>query len=252
MRKSDIEKLNYTNNGNAYVLKGNEATHWTGFYKSIVNDLQRKFGDKFFLIIYWKTNKTDDNESDYEITYCSIPFAFIKDIMVEDRLTQGKSKPRWMAGIVNGKFFRIRGNTHTYKDVSSFFNHITPFSSLINDEAGGEMIISNHEGERQNKLHKTIERDRKFIDQIKSKYKSIDPYLHCQICGFSSLEKYGTIGDGCIEAHHIKPLSELTEQTQTKEEDIIFLCPNCHRVIHSHNPILKVSDVKNALKQLRN
>lgn len=181
-----------------------------------------------------------------------MPYISIKSLMIDEHLSNNKdgTKTKWNF-IIENNSLRVHANSQYSKDISSFFNTITPFIHQ-KDRVSKEDLISNHEGERQNKLHKTIERDRKFIDQIKSKYKSIDPYLHCQICGFSSLEKYGTIGDGCIEAHHIKPLSELTEKTQTKEEDIIFLCPNCHRVIHSHNPILKVSDVKNALKQLRN
>ncbi len=43
-------------------------------------------------------------------------------------------------------------------------------------------------------------------------------------CHFDFVERYGPLGRGFIEAHHLKPLSELTEATVTRTEDIALVC----------------------------
>lgn len=55
----------------------------------------------------------------------------------------------------------------------------------------------------------------------------------CMICGFDFEKKYGELGKGYIEVHHIKPLSELTEEIVINPEtDLICVCANCHRMLH--------------------
>ena len=54
-------------------------------------------------------------------------------------------------------------------------------------------------------------------------------------CQLDFAERYGPIGKGFIEAHHLKPLSSLTEGstlTYDVAKDFAVLCPNCHRMIH--------------------
>lgn len=41
------------------------------------------------------------------------------------------------------------------------------------------------------------------------------------------------MGDGYIESHHIKPLSELKEGEVTRIDDLMMVCSNCHRMIHN-------------------
>jgi 5-methylcytosine-specific restriction protein A len=48
-------------------------------------------------------------------------------------------------------------------------------------------------------------------------------------------ERYGEIGDGFIEAHHLKPISTLEEGISVDYDvatDFAVLCSNCHRMIH--------------------
>ena len=55
------------------------------------------------------------------------------------------------------------------------------------------------------------------------------------ICGFDFEEKYGELGKGYIEVHHIKPLSEIDEEVVVNPEtDLICVCSNCHRKIHNN------------------
>jgi 5-methylcytosine-specific restriction protein A len=56
-----------------------------------------------------------------------------------------------------------------------------------------------------------------------------------QIKPFSFAKRYGSIGKGFIEAHHLKPISKLEEGvavTYDVAEDFAVLCANCHRMIH--------------------
>jgi 5-methylcytosine-specific restriction enzyme A len=58
----------------------------------------------------------------------------------------------------------------------------------------------------------------------------------CQACDLSFPERYGTIGEGFIEAHHLKPIGTLEEGVTVRYDisaDFAVLCSNCHRMIHS-------------------
>ena len=40
-----------------------------------------------------------------------------------------------------------------------------------------------------------------------------------------------------MEAHHSKLISEMCEGEQTRIEDLIMICPNCHSMIHGRSGI---------------
>jgi predicted HNH restriction endonuclease len=61
--------------------------------------------------------------------------------------------------------------------------------------------------------------------------KEYDGY-RCQICKLKFEEVYGDIGDGFAEAHHRIPLSKLEGVVNTKIENLITVCANCHRMLH--------------------
>jgi 5-methylcytosine-specific restriction enzyme A len=57
----------------------------------------------------------------------------------------------------------------------------------------------------------------------------------CQACDLSFPERYGVIGDGFIETHHLKAISTLEEGVAVAYNiaaDFAVLCSNCHRMIH--------------------
>lgn len=57
----------------------------------------------------------------------------------------------------------------------------------------------------------------------------------CSICGFDYSKTYGKDFANIIEVHHIKPLSEIkSDYVVDPIKDLIPLCPNCHRAIHSN------------------
>ena len=60
---------------------------------------------------------------------------------------------------------------------------------------------------------------------------------------------YGEIGDNFIEAHHIKPISNMEDGEKTKIEDIVMLCSNCHSMMHRKKPWLTIEQLKKSIKR---
>lgn len=67
----------------------------------------------------------------------------------------------------------------------------------------------------------------------------------CQICSFDFSEKYGVYGEGYIEVHHIKPLSEIKESyVLDPVKDLIPVCSNCHSILHRGKNPIAVEELK--------
>jgi 5-methylcytosine-specific restriction protein A len=59
----------------------------------------------------------------------------------------------------------------------------------------------------------------------------------CKVCGFDPIRQYPDLRS-IIEVHHIQPLSSLGEpRAYDPSEDLIPLCPNCHRAAHTKRPL---------------
>jgi len=68
----------------------------------------------------------------------------------------------------------------------------------------------------------------------------------CFGCGFNFGRTYGELGDGFIEIHHILPLSFAGEAIIVDpKNDLVPLCPNCHRMIHRRrDQVLRLDDLR--------
>ena len=60
---------------------------------------------------------------------------------------------------------------------------------------------------RRYRLHRRIERNSKASEEAKRVHG-----LHCQACSFDFQARYGELGRGYIEAHHLKPLSQCSKR----------------------------------------
>jgi 5-methylcytosine-specific restriction protein A len=83
---------------------------------------------------------------------------------------------------------------------------------------------------RKYAFHRKIERNRTAAKQAKIFHGTI-----CQACDLDFAKRYGAIGDGFIEAHHLKAISTLEEGVAVHYDiaaDFAVLCSNCHRMIH--------------------
>lgn len=107
-----------------------------------------------------------------------------------------------------------------------------------------EAITSGIEGKKKEVFTTTYERD--------SKLRSQAVIIHgttCAACGFNFENVYGKWGEGYIQVHHIKPLSENeTEIEVNPRKDLIVLCANCHAMVHrKRDKTLSISQLKNLL-----
>jgi len=93
------------------------------------------------------------------------------------------------------------------------------------------------EGRQNLKKHLCRERNHELIRVAKERHKvENNGSLPCSICKMTFSGKYGVLGDGFIEAHHIKPVSQMKDGEKTKIEDLIMVCSNCHSMLHRRKP----------------
>ena len=74
----------------------------------------------------------------------------------------------------------------------------------------------------------------------------------CVICGFNFGEKYGSLGEGFIHIHHLKPLHTIRKDYIVDyRNDLIPVCPNCHAMIHRipGGEVMSVAQIKSALSK---
>lgn len=126
---------------------------------------------------------------------------------------------------------------------SLFDNEIEPL-----DEDDAELIASRYKTIEEKKiycLHRRIER-KSCVKEVKKIHG-----LKCECCGLNFEERYGKLGKGFIEVHHLIPLSSL-KLGECKEydphKDFAVLCANCHRMIHRQSD---PSDIDALRKQLK-
>ena len=104
------------------------------------------------------------------------------------------------------------------------------------------------EGKANLRIHLAKERNRNLVNLAKNKWnKQQAGDIKCAICFFSFMDKYGQIGEGFIEAHHIKPISELAPDTIIRIDDLIPVCSNCHSILHRRNPSITVKELQDAV-----
>lgn len=71
----------------------------------------------------------------------------------------------------------------------------------------------------------------------------------CCVCGFNFGEKFGTVAQGFIHVHHLKPLSEIQEEYEVDPiTDLCPVCPNCHATIHLGGKTRSIEEVKSLLR----
>jgi 5-methylcytosine-specific restriction enzyme A len=108
-----------------------------------------------------------------------------------------------------------------------------PLENVPDDEeketrTGESHYLPDKEGKERTRIQTTYER--------KPKLRAAAIEFHgtkCKICGFDFGEKYGQIGEGYIEIHHLIPhFSVKGEHEVDPKKDLVPVCSNCHRMIH--------------------
>lgn len=124
----------------------------------------------------------------------------------------------------------------------------SPDLNISSDVIDDDFQKSYPEGRWKERLHKYRERNSKVVKAAKSLRLKKDPFLKCDVCGFSFVSRYGDRGDRFIEAHHTIPIGALSPGDKTKIEDIALVCSNCHRMIHRGDETLSIAELKGLLK----
>lgn len=111
--------------------------------------------------------------------------------------------------------------------------------------------INYPEGKSVLKEHLRKERNPKLIRDAKKVFKEKNGFLFCEICGMNFEQTYGKLGKDFIEAHHNKEaIANMDDLSETKIEDLVMLCSNCHSMVHRlglYNT--KISELKNIIKR---
>lgn len=84
----------------------------------------------------------------------------------------------------------------------------------------------------------TSTRDRKLAEARKKN----DNYT-CQSCN----KQYLVNNKYIIDCHHLNPIS--LGKRKTKLEDLISLCPTCHRVAHTRVPPYSLKELKDIMEK---
>lgn len=106
---------------------------------------------------------------------------------------------------------------------------------LAFETADSQQEPRHSEGQRRLRVHYNRERSAAIVRAKKRAFLEDNGHIFCEICKFDFREHYPLplAVDGYAEAHHVRPLSEiLGDVTETKLEDLILVCSNCHRMIH--------------------
>jgi hypothetical protein len=160
-------------------------------------------------------------------------------------------------------WYADRGNAEEYVkklvnainqyDGNNWIDTSTKTESDTMYEHAEEMLITSSEefdeGSQRLVQHMQRERSQLLIQQAKQEYLRTHPRFVCQICGFNFEQVYGERGQGLIESHHNIPVSELRAGDKTRIEDIIFVCANCHRMIHRKQPWMTSDEFGSMIKQ---
>jgi len=105
------------------------------------------------------------------------------------------------------------------------------------------------EGNLQLRIHLRKERNRSLVKRAKERWNQEQRgHICCSICGFSFSKTYGEVGEGFIEAHHVKPITSLDPNEIVKLTDLVPVCSNCHSMLHHNRPWLtaeQLSDIVN-------
>ncbi len=130
------------------------------------------------------------------------------------------------------------------RDLVSRIEEYIESNNFFQDLPDVDEEIIGHEGNPRFKTHLIRERNKKIIREKKNKVFKQFGALVCEVCDFDFKESYGVIGENFCEIHHLIPLNKADGLIETKLDDLAVVCSNCHRMLHRHNPMLKIEELR--------
>lgn len=154
-------------------------------------------------------------------------YMFVKDMRKRSGIE------RYWSHFFNGYYkdkrfiWQVKDNLHIA--MTKFMNHNhkgEKGDAIVNSETENKVGVV--EGTRRMRIHYQIERNAVIVDSAKREFEQKNGSLFCEVCNFSFKKSYGI---DYIEAHHVLPL--YMGERITKGIDLMMLCANCHRAVHS-------------------
>ncbi len=135
-----------------------------------------------------------------------------------------------------GKRFGPRDDAHIYRAFAHAVEVLTGGTDPVAESgpmdaaevAAAGFFAPTQEDRRMAKHHLVLERKVRALRECLAR----DRWT-CQVCGVRLRERYGLSTD-LAEGHHLGPLQRLSApgRVAVSAEDMVTLCPNCHRAIH--------------------
>ncbi len=237
--------------------------------KEILSNTRTKYNSEFRKIY----NKFHENASKEQASYAGGTIWRVSNLLnIGDKILGSDSDKNYYVGFVSGDYYydekqgflphrrkvswlkqKIRHtyisdelnekckNRHTAVNISEFGEEI---NQLISDS-----LITNPNQIAYLQGIEGIEYETKYLKKSRNKNlaaerRKIDNNT-CLACGF-----YLKLGENrfVIDVHHINPIGNLKDVTVTKIDELICLCPNCHRIAHSRaEKPLNIEEIKSII-----
>ena len=222
------------------------------------------------LNLYYKFRKGGPSKNHPEVIKCSNllrsmnPSASIEDDKYRNsngvylRLMNYRScDPFWLE---QGKAGMNSGSKGKCKEIwEEFEDHPEEVQELANqiqlENFSNDIIVNGHsennngvkEGKKLLRIHYSRERKSQRKKKLKQFLKDHGK-IFCEACD-SEYKNYKTIAqvERVFEVHHKVALSNSLNTVETKLDDLVVLCANCHRAVHSVTPYLEVNELKKHL-----
>ena len=228
-----------SNFGGQVVLNRSKKMIKTILNSPVKNILYNGIKVDYFAIPGWGPNESGKNVEDPS-QWCFIEaskiFNSIKVYQDDiDKTWTNNPKKDWKANINKDNFYwksdagkhKIDVEWNNYKILTANKQYF----SIDSDDA--------LEGYKKDTYIFSTHRNKKIADERKQ----FDNFT-CQSCGFS----LSILGKFVIECHHLNPISE-HGLVQTTIDDLVSLCPTCHRIAHLRKPPYTPEEISVIQKQ---
>ena len=209
----------------------------------------------YFAIPGWWSKNNEGKKGENGNKWCFIDahkvYHSIKVYKDDDEKTWTKSpKKDWKANI-NNSYFYWKSDKNKYKlDVNweNYDNLIryAPFkntneTSVVNETDGLYLV----EGKLVESTSYKYERNSKARELCLEHYGFI-----CKICEYDGSKHFTVINHPIIDVHHITPVAQIGEEYEIDPiADLVPLCPNCHRFVHSREEPYSVVEAIDLMKK---
>jgi 5-methylcytosine-specific restriction protein A len=175
---------------------------------------------------------------------------YVPDALIDPDIHTPLDLRKFNEGPLSNSIWRIQSSGITLEDAVAHelevaWSRHLPFK--VSSYESPVLGIRFEEGHRshQFRLHRSREwalRNRKIEAALAA---NPDGRLLCEVpnCGFDFEVTYGQIGEGFIEVHHLRPLSEADGPTVTSLDDLAIVCSNCHAMIHRGGECRPIGDL---------